>query len=147
MAAYPLTAFSYPSPSPLPIQFQQPYLTAVPMTYMPSPDIAAAQGALVSVGSSYVTYIDKKGQLLDTLPICRDFKSRRCTRPQCKYVHLAEDFVEVTNGYVCICKQAIMGNCSKKECKFIIYVLKNFNGKFFISIIIKVGVRTLPTLS
>ena len=31
MAAYPLTAFSYPSPSPLPIQFQQPYLTAVPM--------------------------------------------------------------------------------------------------------------------
>ncbi|CAF5191956.1 unnamed protein product, partial [Rotaria magnacalcarata] len=90
MAAYPLTAFSYPSPSPLPIQFQQPYLTAVPMTYMPSPDIAAAQGALVSVGSSYVTYIDKKGQLLDTLPICRDFKSRRCTRPQCKYVHLAE---------------------------------------------------------
>jgi hypothetical protein len=33
MAAYPLTAFSYPSPSPLPIQFQQPYLTAVPMTF------------------------------------------------------------------------------------------------------------------
>ena len=32
MAAYPVTAFSYPSPSPLPIQFQQPYLTAVPMT-------------------------------------------------------------------------------------------------------------------
>jgi hypothetical protein len=33
MAAYPLTAFSYPSPSPLPIQFQQPYLTAVHMTF------------------------------------------------------------------------------------------------------------------
>jgi len=32
MAAYPLTAFSYPSPSQLPIQFQQQYLTAVPMT-------------------------------------------------------------------------------------------------------------------
>ncbi|UJR15418.1 hypothetical protein I4U23_002364 [Adineta vaga] len=31
MAAYPMTAFSYPSPTPLPIQFQQPYLTAVPM--------------------------------------------------------------------------------------------------------------------
>ncbi len=31
MAAYPVTAFSYPSPSPLPIQFQQQYLTAVPM--------------------------------------------------------------------------------------------------------------------
>jgi hypothetical protein len=33
MAAYPVTAFSYPSPSPLPIQFQQPYLTAVPMAF------------------------------------------------------------------------------------------------------------------
>jgi hypothetical protein len=32
MAAYPLT-FSYPSPSPLPMQFQQPYLTAVPMAF------------------------------------------------------------------------------------------------------------------
>ncbi|CAF1685186.1 unnamed protein product, partial [Adineta ricciae] len=63
MAAYPVTAFSYPSPSPLPIQFQQPYLTAVPMAYIPSPEIVAAQGALVSVGSSYVTYIDKKGQV------------------------------------------------------------------------------------
>jgi hypothetical protein len=31
MAAYPMTTFSYPSASPLPIQFQQPYLTAVPM--------------------------------------------------------------------------------------------------------------------
>ncbi|CAF1040952.1 unnamed protein product [Rotaria sordida] len=33
MAAYPVTAFSYPSPSPLQIPFQQPYLTAVPMTF------------------------------------------------------------------------------------------------------------------
>ena len=32
MAAYSLAAFSYPSPSPIPIPFQQPYLTAVPMT-------------------------------------------------------------------------------------------------------------------
>lgn len=32
MAAYPLAAFSYPSPSPLPtMPFPQPYLTAVPM--------------------------------------------------------------------------------------------------------------------
>jgi len=33
MAAYPVTAFSYPSPGPLPMQFQQPYLTAVPMAF------------------------------------------------------------------------------------------------------------------
>ncbi len=32
---------------------------------IPSPEIVAAQGALVSVGSSYVTYIDKKGQVRD----------------------------------------------------------------------------------
>jgi len=84
-------------------------------------------------------------------------------RPQCKYVHLLEgkiiqkirnlflkclfffylDFVEVKNGYVSICKEAILGNCSTNECKFIIFVLKNFNGKFFHLIITKHGVRTL----
>jgi hypothetical protein len=57
------------------------------------------------------------------------------------------DFVEVNNGYVSICKEAILGNCSKSECKFTIYVPKNFNGKYFTSIIIKAGVRTLPVLS
>ncbi len=29
-------------------------------------------------------------QLLDILPVCRDFKSGQCKRPQCKYVHLVE---------------------------------------------------------
>jgi hypothetical protein len=28
------------------------------------------------------------------------------------------DFVEVKNGYVSICKEAILGNCSTNECKF-----------------------------
>jgi hypothetical protein len=32
-------------------------------TDLSSPEIVAAQGGLVSVGSSYVTYIDKKGQV------------------------------------------------------------------------------------
>ncbi len=32
-------------------------------TDLSSPEVVAAQGALVSVGSSYVTYIDKKGQV------------------------------------------------------------------------------------
>lgn len=80
-------------------------------------------------------------------------------RPQCKYVHLSEgkkddwkrifaffsivlDFVEVKNGYVSICKEAILGNCLSNECKFIIFVLKNFNGKFFLLITIKLGIRT-----
>lgn len=39
---------------------------------LPSPDVVAAQGALVSVGSSYVTYIDKKGQVRD-----ENMKTRR----------------------------------------------------------------------
>ncbi|CAF0897896.1 unnamed protein product, partial [Didymodactylos carnosus] len=56
--------------------------------------------------------------LLDTLPICRDFKSKRCTRPQCKYVHLSEEHVEVNNGFVTICKEAIVRNCSLADCKF-----------------------------
>jgi hypothetical protein len=67
-------------------------------------------------------------------------------RPQCKYVHLLEDFVEVKNGYVAIRKEAILGNCSTNECKFIIFVLKNFNGKYFLLIIPKLGVRTLMPL-
>ncbi len=54
--------------------------------------------------------------------------------------------MEVKNGYVSICKEAILGNCSTNECKFIIFVLKNFNGKFFHLIIIKLGVRTLMPL-
>ncbi len=53
------------------------------------------------------------------------------------------DFVEVKNGYVSICKEAILGNCSINECKFIIFVLKNFNGKSFLLIITKLGTRTL----
>jgi len=43
----------------------------------------------------------------------------------------------VINGYVSICHEAISGNCSKKNCKFIISVLKNFNGNFFFIIITK----------
>jgi hypothetical protein len=39
-----------------------------------------------------------------------------------------------------------LGNCSTNECKFIIFVLKNFNGKFFHLIITKLGVRTLMPL-
>jgi len=29
-------------------------------------------------------------QLLDTLPVCKDFKLGLCQRPTCKYVHLIE---------------------------------------------------------
>jgi hypothetical protein len=52
------------------------------------------------------------------------------------------DFVEGNSGFVSICKEAILGSCSTNECKFIIYVSKNFNSKFFIIIITKIGVQT-----
>lgn len=29
-------------------------------------------------------------QLLDTLPVCKDFKLGLCQRPTCKYVHVIE---------------------------------------------------------
>ena len=65
-----------------------------------------------------------------------------------EHVHMINlDFVEVTNGYVSICKEAILGNCLINECKFIIFVLKNFNGKFSLLITIKLGIRTSILLS
>jgi ADP-dependent phosphofructokinase/glucokinase len=40
------------------------------------------------------------------------------------------DFVEVNHGCMSICKQAIVGDCFKHECKFIIYVMNNVNSTF-----------------
>ncbi|GFS45674.1 uncharacterized protein TNIN_307331 [Trichonephila inaurata madagascariensis] len=57
-------------------------------------------------------------QLLDTLPLCRDFKSGLCKRPQCRYVHLLEDYVEVLDGKVTVCRDAVKGKCSRPLCKY-----------------------------
>jgi hypothetical protein len=70
-------------------------------------------------------------------------KQRFCLR---RVVFYDLDFVEVNNCYVSICKEAILGNCSTNECKFIIFVLKNFNGKSFHLIITNIGVQILITL-
>ncbi|GIX73159.1 muscleblind-like protein 1 [Caerostris extrusa] len=56
--------------------------------------------------------------LLDTLPLCRDFKSGLCKRPQCRYVHLLEDYVEVLDGKVTVCRDAVKGKCSRPLCKY-----------------------------
>ncbi|CAI2724560.1 unnamed protein product [Schistosoma spindalis] len=38
-----------------------------------------------------VAYINEKGHLLETLPICRDFKAGKCRRnSECRYVHLVD---------------------------------------------------------
>uniref|UniRef100_A0A4Q8K339 U64-Liphistoxin-Lsp1a_1 n=2 Tax=Liphistius TaxID=62150 RepID=A0A4Q8K339_9ARAC len=56
--------------------------------------------------------------LLDTLPLCRDFKSGQCKRQQCRYVHLLEDYVEVVDGKVTVCRDAVKGKCSRPLCKY-----------------------------
>ncbi|KAL3215329.1 hypothetical protein MRX96_006597 [Rhipicephalus microplus] len=57
-------------------------------------------------------------RLLDTLPVCRDFKSGQCKRPQCRYVHLVEEFVEVVEGKVTVCRDAAKGRCARPLCKY-----------------------------
>jgi hypothetical protein len=61
-------------------------------TDIPSPEIVAAQGALVSVGSSYVTYIDKKGQV-------RCLLNEKKTKLLGKIMRACSDI----NDWFCIC--------------------------------------------
>lgn len=39
-------------------------------------------------------------QLLDTLPVCKDFKLGLCQRPTCKYVHVIEGKQNTSLGLV-----------------------------------------------
>ncbi|KAL1231309.1 Muscleblind-like protein [Trichinella pseudospiralis] len=77
-------------------------------------------GRLVSPSNYYsVAYYDESGQLLDTLPVCRDFKLGRCSRSTCRYVHLNEDYVEVSDDYkVLVCRDFAKGRCCRVQCKF-----------------------------
>jgi len=65
-----------------------------------------------------VNYTDELGQLLDTLPVCRDFKYGECKRAACKYVHLLDDHVEITDMRVTVCRDAVSGKCLRNACKF-----------------------------
>ncbi|KRZ04629.1 Muscleblind-like protein, partial [Trichinella zimbabwensis] len=68
--------------------------------------------ALHGIQASYVP-------LLDTLPVCRDFKLGRCSRSTCRYVHLNEDYVEVSDDYkVLVCRDFAKGRCCRVQCKF-----------------------------
>ena len=78
-------------------------------------------------------------QLLDTLPVCRDFKYGECKRADCKYIHLLDgtrwlavsienqkltrfigftDHVEITDMRVTVCRDAVSGKCLRNMCKF-----------------------------
>ncbi|CAH8464751.1 unnamed protein product [Schistosoma margrebowiei] len=61
-----------------------------------------------------VAYINEKGHLLETLPICRDFKAGKCRRnSECRYVHLVDENVEVNQGRVTVCRDAAKGRCTR----------------------------------
>ncbi|XP_075930469.1 muscleblind-like protein 1 isoform X15 [Petromyzon marinus] len=57
-------------------------------------------------------------QSADTLTICRDFKSGHCTRPNCRFLHLLEDHVEIVEDRVTVCRDAAKGKCSRPLCKY-----------------------------
>ncbi|GFT81996.1 muscleblind-like protein 1 [Nephila pilipes] len=98
----------------LAMQVQQPFVPVTLPVMHAAPDTTASAAS----NSSSVAYCDDKGQLLDTLPLCRDFKSGLCKRPQCRYVHLLEDYVEVLDGKVTVCRDAVKGKCSRPLCKY-----------------------------
>lgn len=57
------------------------------------------------------------------LPVCRDFNAGKCTRPQCKYVHLKNENVQIVDGNVIICKNALFEKCNSSivnndKCKY-----------------------------
>ncbi|XP_077987302.1 muscleblind-like protein 2 isoform X3 [Glandiceps talaboti] len=94
------------------LQFAQPTpLVATPLHMMAPVPTAGAQAA-------NVPYYNAQNQLVETLPVCRDFKAGNCKRPNCRYVHLTEDYVEVIDGKVTLCRYAAQGRCTRPKCKF-----------------------------
>ncbi|KHJ43780.1 hypothetical protein D918_06303 [Trichuris suis] len=69
------------------------------------------------MNSSSVEYFDESGKLLDTLPVCRDFRQGRCLRTSCRYVHLNQDNVDVSEDFkVTVCRDFTKGKCILPTC-------------------------------
>ncbi|XP_069104614.1 muscleblind-like protein isoform X11 [Argopecten irradians] len=118
------TQISQSSPLPQTMQIPQQHLVPVTLPLVVSPE-AAASTAMVTAplgvpsNNAYtVNYFDSNQQLLDTLPVCRDFKLGRCNRPECKSVHIMEDYVEVKDGRAAVCRDAVRGKCTRAMCKY-----------------------------
>ncbi|XP_035694255.1 muscleblind-like protein 1 isoform X9 [Branchiostoma floridae] len=95
-------------------QGQQPFVptgTAFPPMMLPAPAGAAT-------AASNVPYFNAQNQPTDQLPVCRDFKAGNCKRPNCRYVHLVEDHVEVVDGKVTVCRDALKMKCARPMCKY-----------------------------
>ncbi|XP_078693523.1 muscleblind-like protein 1 isoform X19 [Branchiostoma floridae x Branchiostoma belcheri] len=91
-------------------QGQQPFVPTAPMM-LPAPAGAAT-------AASNVPYFNAQNQPTDQLPVCRDFKAGNCKRPNCRYVHLVEDHVEVVDGKVTVCRDALKLKCARPMCKY-----------------------------
>ncbi|XP_078732305.1 LOW QUALITY PROTEIN: muscleblind-like protein 2a [Lampetra fluviatilis] len=93
-----------------------PTTSLVPM--IPGP-VGSPVSATASPNSSlpFVTS-SSANQSADTLIICRDFKSGHCTRPNCRFLHLLEDHVEIVEDRVTVCRDAAKGKCSRPLCKY-----------------------------
>ncbi|XP_025080213.1 muscleblind-like protein 2a isoform X9 [Pomacea canaliculata] len=75
-------------------------------------------GKAISSNAYSIEYFDKHKQLLDTLPLCRDFRAGLCDRPTCKFVHVSED-VELTEvGRVVVCRDSVRNACKRASCKY-----------------------------
>ncbi|KRZ70767.1 Muscleblind-like protein [Trichinella papuae] len=128
-------AFHYPQfaalhgiqASYVPVTFPSTVLSSLATNVTTTPAVATTKsaapvpaGRMVSPSNYYsVAYYDESGQLLDTLPVCRDFKLGRCSRSTCRYVHLNEDYVEVSDDYkVLVCRDFAKGRCCRVQCKF-----------------------------
>ncbi|KAL1230773.1 Muscleblind-like protein [Trichinella spiralis] len=128
-------AFHYPQfaalhgiqASYVPVTFPSTVLSSLATNVTTTPAVATTKsaalvpaGRMVSPSNHYsVAYYDESGQLLDTLPVCRDFKLGRCSRSTCRYVHLNEDYVEVSDDYkVFVCRDFAKGRCCRVQCKF-----------------------------
>ncbi|KRX24886.1 Muscleblind-like protein [Trichinella nelsoni] len=128
-------AFHYPQfaalhgiqASYVPVTFPSTVLSSLATNVTTTPAVATTKsaapvpaGRMVSPSNHYsVAYYDESGQLLDTLPVCRDFKLGRCSRSTCRYVHLNEDYVEVSDDCkVFVCRDFAKGRCCRVQCKF-----------------------------
>ncbi|GFS12906.1 muscleblind-like protein 2 [Elysia marginata] len=95
-----------------------PTATATASSQVDASASKAAPPALPN-NACYVEYFGNNKQLRDTLPTCQDFSAGLCKSPYCKKVHLTEDFVEVSNGSVTVCRDfATRRTCKRSRCKF-----------------------------
>ncbi|XP_065841268.1 muscleblind-like protein 3 [Oscarella lobularis] len=107
-----------------PLYGGQPFIYPVyspPNPYMHAPMFVYPQSPPLTAGADPVEYqIPPRSPKADSRmqPVCRDFMTGKCERPNCRYIHLSDSSVEVIDGKVTICRDAVKGRCSRIHCKY-----------------------------